>query len=285
MFGYVRPVKAELKVKDYELFKAAYCGLCHAMKKRCGPAGRFAVNYDFTFLAMLLGSGCELDRRRCMVSPLVKKNCCRGGAAMDRAADMSVILAYLKMDDAVKDKEGLKYRLARLALRRGYLRAAGERSGFAQVCRRELEELSLLEEKNNPRLDENADKFATILAQAAEDESGDRKRVLRQLLYQLGRFIYIADAVSDMEQDARAGRFNAVTARYGENADMNEIGLLLDHTRGLISSAFELLDRNQFTPVLENIIYLGLPAVASAVLDGSWNSKAKKEKRTLKEHI
>ncbi|MCR4772344.1 MAG: DUF5685 family protein [Oscillospiraceae bacterium] len=281
MFGYVRPLKAELKVKDYELFKAAYCGLCHAMKKRCGIAGRFAVNYDFTFLAMLLGDECELCRRRCIASPFVKKSCCKGGAAMERAADMSVILAYMKADDAVRDREGFKYRIARAALRRGYVKAARDRGEFAHFCRRELEELSALEKKNNPSLDENADKFASVLAQAAQDEEGERKRILSQLLYQLGRFIYIADAVCDMEQDAKAGRFNAVAARYGEKPDMSGIERLLGHTAGLISSAFELLDRTAYTPVLENIIYLGLPSTAAAVLDGSFGSPHKKTKERL----
>ncbi|MBP5166506.1 MAG: hypothetical protein ILP09_04530 [Oscillospiraceae bacterium] len=281
MFGYVRPLKAELKVKDYELFKAAYCGLCHAMKKRCGIAGRFAVNYDFTFLAMLLGDECEMYSRRCIASPFVKKNCCRCGTAMDRAADMSVILAYLKADDAVRDREGFRYRLARMALHRGYVRASRERGEFALFCRERLKELALLEEKRNPSLDENADKFASVLAQAAQDEKGDRKRILGQLLYQLGRFIYIADAVCDMEQDAKAGRFNAVAARYGEKPDMSGIERLLDHTRGLISSAYELLDATEYTPVLENIIYLGLPAAAAAVLDGSFGLPRKKTKEHL----
>jgi hypothetical protein len=41
MFGFVRPYKDELKVKDYELFKSVYCGLCHSLKKRCGIAGLY----------------------------------------------------------------------------------------------------------------------------------------------------------------------------------------------------------------------------------------------------
>ncbi|MBO4330475.1 MAG: hypothetical protein J5827_00195 [Oscillospiraceae bacterium] len=281
MFGYVRPLKAELKVKDYELFKAVYCGLCHAMKKRCGIAGRFAVNYDFTFLAMLLGDKCEPCRRRCIASPFVKKNCCSGGAAIEKAADMGVILAYLKADDAVRDREGFRYRLVRAALRRGYAKAAKASGGFERLCRVRLGELALLEEKGNPSLDENADKFASILAGAAQDEEGDRKRILTQLLYHLGRFIYIADAVCDLEQDAKAGRFNAVAARFGAKPDMSAISRLLEHSVGLIASAFELLEATEYTPVLENIIYLGLPAAAAAVADGSFGSPQKKTKERL----
>ena len=50
MYGYVRPVKGELKIREYEYFRAAYCGLCEALKRRCGLLARFVVNYDLTFM-------------------------------------------------------------------------------------------------------------------------------------------------------------------------------------------------------------------------------------------
>ena len=49
MYGYVRPDKGELRVREYELFRAVYCGLCQALRERYGFLSRFAVNYDMTF--------------------------------------------------------------------------------------------------------------------------------------------------------------------------------------------------------------------------------------------
>ena len=54
MFGYVVPVKCALAPQEQETFKAAYCGLCHTLKDRYGFFARFILNYDFTFLAMVL---------------------------------------------------------------------------------------------------------------------------------------------------------------------------------------------------------------------------------------
>lgn len=54
MFGYVRPVRDELKCRDFDLYRAAYCGLCRCMKERCGWTSTWFLNYDFTFLALLL---------------------------------------------------------------------------------------------------------------------------------------------------------------------------------------------------------------------------------------
>ena len=56
MFGYVRPVREELKCRDFDLYKATYCGLCGAMRRRYGWLAPMFLNYDFTFLALLLSS-------------------------------------------------------------------------------------------------------------------------------------------------------------------------------------------------------------------------------------
>ena len=53
MFGYIRPNKPELLVKEYDLYKSAYCGLCKRMGKDYGRLSRLALSYDGTFLAML----------------------------------------------------------------------------------------------------------------------------------------------------------------------------------------------------------------------------------------
>ena len=50
------PEKSELKVKEYEMFKAFYCGICKSMAKRIGNLPRITLNYDSTFLALILAS-------------------------------------------------------------------------------------------------------------------------------------------------------------------------------------------------------------------------------------
>lgn len=54
MFGYVLPLKQELKIKDFNRFKSYYCGLCFHIKNDFGNIPRMALNYDMTFLALLL---------------------------------------------------------------------------------------------------------------------------------------------------------------------------------------------------------------------------------------
>ena len=102
MFGYVRPSDRRLSEQEREAFRAAYCGLCHALGKRYGLAGRMILNYDLTFLAMVLSDGAgRTGCRRCAIHPVKGCPCAEGDPALDTAADMSVILTYWQLRDGV----------------------------------------------------------------------------------------------------------------------------------------------------------------------------------------
>ena len=84
MFGYVRPSLGRLTEEEKVRFQAAYCGLCRTMGHRCGAVSRLFLNYDLTFLAVLLseGSACETACRRCIAHPFRPRRCVRGEAAV-----------------------------------------------------------------------------------------------------------------------------------------------------------------------------------------------------------
>ena len=54
MFGYIVINKPEMKFKDFDIYQSYYCGLCRAMHDLYGIKGRVALNYDMTFIALLL---------------------------------------------------------------------------------------------------------------------------------------------------------------------------------------------------------------------------------------
>jgi len=116
-------------------------------------------------------------------------------------------------------------------------------------------------------------------------ENETERRALTQVLYHVGREIYILDAVDDLESDAKAGSFNAVASRFDiidgkitEEVKQN-VKTTLSHSEALASSAFELLETGMWSPILTNIIYLGIPWVAGMVLNSTWrNQRRQKEK-------
>ena len=290
MFGYVRPLKGELKVREYEMFKAVYCGLCHRLKKRCGFAARFVVNFDFTFMAMLLSeseSPCW-EYRRCIASPFKKKCCHCEDPALDIAAEYSVILAYWKLRDSIADDSfwsSLRSRVIALLLKRSYKKAAKASPEFDSLVRKNLAELSGLENEKCPSLDKTADKFAEILkAAAAGVQAEERKRILEQVFYHVGRIVYLLDAVDDLGENFEKGSYNPIIYRFGltdgkmDDETDNTVKLTLRHSQNFLSSAFELLPSGPWTEISANIIYYGIPWVAEKVFSGEWQSVNRIEK-------
>ena len=290
MFGYVVPLRGELKVRELDAYQGVYCGLCHTLGRRYGFLPRLLLSYDFAFLAMVL-AGTEgsvaLERRRCVACPVRGKRVCPARPELDTAADASVILTYWKLRDSVADRgffRGLPARLLSILLRPAYRKAARLRPDFDRQTVSCLEELRTLEEEGSLSLDRTADTFARILAGAAPD-TGDRARdrALGQLLYHVGRWIYLVDAWDDLEEDRAAGRYNPLLLRFhdGPEAHREEVRLTLGHSLNLALSAYHLTDAGPWNGVVLNILCLGLPMVEEAVFTGQWRQR-KKENRENK---
>lgn len=266
-----------------DLYRAYYCGLCRAMRNGCGWAAGLVLNYDFTFLAILLAppQGASVERcRHCPIRPFRRVSMCATSSTLEVAADESVILAYHQLCDTVHDEgffPGLPARVLRMLLRRGYRKAVGRRPEFDRTVRRQLERLHALEQKNCPGLDAPADAFACLL-QAAAPKSGDeaRDRAAAQLLYHMGRWIYLLDARDDLEQDRKQGNYNPVALRYNGQPDGDEaLRATLDRSLDLMRAACALLDLGRQEELVNNVLWLGMPAVCQAVFDGRWSQMKK----------
>lgn len=295
MYGYVRPVKGEMKISEFERFRGVYCGLCHELSRRYGPLSRFLVNYDFTFLAMLLAGPDDTKTcpRRCAAHPIKATDCLMACASLETAADMTVILGWWKMADGAQDGHGPRaagYKAACRALKGACDKAAARQPAFAAAVEENLRGLRKLESERCPNLDQAADRFASILRSiGAGERAPERQRITGELLYHLGRIIYILDAVDDLAEDMRTGDYNPLRYRFAlaegrltpEQERELRTGLQLSHNA--ISGAYALMESNPYAGILTNIIYLGLPAATQAVFAGTWNAgaKLKRERSSL----
>lgn len=283
MFGYVRAIPDVLPPEEARRYEAVYCGLCMTLGARYGWTARFILNYDFVFLALLLAPGEEetCACRTCPARPWRKRDCWTGGPALDAAADESMILTWWKLKDSLQDGrwwEKLAARAAMLALKRHYRAAAARRPDFDKTVETCLEELHAMEAENLPSLDRPSDTFARILRAAAiETEPAARASATAQILYHVGRWIYLADAWDDRREDAAAGTYNPVLALFGPEEGAGEARLreTMRTSLGMARTAFSLLDWDVWEPLLDHILGTGLPAVEEAVFTGQWKSGSK----------
>ncbi len=285
MFGYIQPLKPELKVKELEAFKAYYCGLCKAIREKYTHAARFMLNYDCAALSLLLSSmsdeQLEVRQERCVASPLKKKTVLYTREA-DYAATVNILLGCAKIDDTAADDRRLSARALSLFYRRVRNRARKDAPVLAAEFESRLTALHALERDLCSDVDAVASEFGWLLAAVFSSapyefvESGEKK-ALSHFGYNLGRWIYIADAVSDLEKDHKTHSYNVYLQKYSgspaavRRAIQEEAAYNLHVSLAQACKAYELLSIKRDKPLLDNIMYLGLAKITEDVLKGETN--------------
>ncbi|MBU5226212.1 hypothetical protein KQI36_06060 [Clostridium senegalense] len=274
MFGYVTPCKMELKVKDYEKFKAYYCGLCLAIKNNFGNLPRFTLNYDMTFLGILLDSlnneKIQFNPTVCIAHPMKKKLKVINNGALDYAAFCNVALAYFKLLDNFQDDNSKSSKILAFGLK-GYINTTDDKKNYLlNYMEDSLKNLSKIENSSDIlNIDEVAHIFAdltgTIICEYATDNN--LKDKLYNLGYNLGRFIYLIDGYDDLEKDMSENKFNPINRAFNNDnlpydeflnsiKDRIEFNLIMS-AEGCVRSLSELsILKNK--DLLDNILNLGL---------------------------
>ncbi|MEA4965704.1 MAG: DUF5685 family protein [Oscillospiraceae bacterium] len=289
MFGYVRPLREELKVRDLNRWQADYCGLCRCLGKRYGFFTRFLLSYDMTFLYVLLtmgqGKG-ETARCWCPASLVRCKTCTEADAAMEYAADLTTLLSYWKLRDEMQDGGFFRRRAAGVGawfFSRAYRKASARRPEMDRLIRERLAALSAMERERSGSIDRTADAFAAILKGCADWwENPRQRRPAEQVLYHVGRYVYLLDALDDLRRDCAKDSYNPLRYRFSpqngtlSEQDLSELRQGMDASLDLAASAFELMDRGGHGAVAENILYFGLPAVLEAVSKGTFRRRKRR---------
>ena len=272
MFGYVKPVASELLVKDYEFYRATYCGICRSMKNHTGALSNITLSYDSVLLAlvrMLYIPDCEISakKKRCIAHPMKKRCMLNENSATEYTARAFAILTYHKLLDDISD-EGLKKRML-IAPAKPIIASGAKRAGIneiSEIIEKKLYEIRLLEEKNTASVDEPAALFGELLGEVfSHGLEGDGEKICREFGYRLGRFIYAADAAEDYEEDRASGKYNPYVLLYGGKAltDENKKSIkcaLICECRGMEAAVNLMPFNNRYTieNIVKNIIYLGL---------------------------
>lgn len=293
LFGYIKPFKPELKIKEFDTYQAVYCGLCHQLGKAFGPFAKMTLSYDYTFVAMLSmalrENFCGFQKTRCMANPLKKKTCAIPGKDMDFVSSCAMVMLYYKVQDNIHDS-GLIKRLGCYCLlpfaSSARKKALSRYPQLDVVFSGMMKEQFALEQKKTVSVDAAAEPTAKAL-QAVFSMLGETetdKRVLSRFGYLLGRWVYLLDALDDLEDDAKTGSYNPFLLKFQVSVlDEHQKKQILDYGKGALNitvaemgSTYELLELYRYKSILDNIIYLGLKASADSVLSGEKDKKRKK---------
>lgn len=283
MFGYVKPCKPQMRVCEYEIYKAAYCGMCKQLGKQYGPFSRLTLSYDFTFLALLdislSGGERQISPGRCLVNPLKKSPCFEPCDELNFSGGVAMMMFYYKVLDNFEDgsfRDKLLALLCRPFARHASQKAAENYPAVALIMYEMISQQRTLEQEQCDSVDRACEPTAmalggicTLLAR------GDgQRRVLERFGYLLGRYVYLSDALDDLEDDLEKHSYNPFLLREKIIApDPAQLAQIRENARGSLFltigeliKTYELLELHSFQPILDNIVHLGLRDTVERIL-------------------
>lgn len=223
MYGYVRAAEGELKMREYELYRAFYCGLCREMGRLTGTTSRLSLSYDGAFFAIVrtavLGESYTVSKIRCALHPAKRRAAVGDSKALDYTACAFAALACAKLDDTKADERGAARLAAGAALpvASGWQKKAARRyEGVDRIISDGIAALTELERARSASLDDTSGAFGAMMGElAAYGVEGSEGRILRSVGDLVGRFVYVCDACDDAAEDVKRQRYNPLIEIYG----------------------------------------------------------------------
>ena len=256
MFGFVTANSGELTKEQKNRYSAVYCGICRRIRFQHTQTARLTLSYDMAFLALLLMSLYEPEEtsgdKACVLHP-IKPRPWVDNVYVRYAADMNVALSYYKcLDDWCDEgKRTAHFMASHLAKRMTALMAEYPRQCKAiEEC---IDRLAQLEKEGCDNVDEPANCFGRLMGELMVYREDLWATYLRQMGFWLGRFVYLADAVTDFDKDRKKGRYNPLRK---EDKDQWDDFLVL--AMGRCTQHFEMLPLVQDKALLDNILYSGV---------------------------
>ncbi len=262
MFGYVKINKMDLTFREYESYKGYYCGLCKYLKENHGEISRLGLNYDITFLIVVLTGiykpKTNIFEERCIVSPFKKKKKLINEIT-EYAASMNILLSYYKLEDNLIDDKGIKDIFAYNIYKSKYNLANKKYPEKSKVIREQMSLLNKLEKEKDYNIDKVSNTFGELMGEIFSYKKDENEEYLRKIGFNIGKYIYILDAYEDLEEDYKKGRYNPFI-EYINNKDelKKRVDRLISISLGLLSSSINNLNLRVNRGIIDNIVYSGV---------------------------
>lgn len=289
MFGYISPDRPYLFIKDETLYKALYCGVCRSISSECGQLSRTALTYDIAFMSALVhnirGEDVKIVKRRCPVHPLRSRPMTEKDEITSVLACANTALAYFKLSDDKADKD------ARGALRflynGGYKRVVKKHPRITEIVSEQMRSQAELEKAGCSVIDMACEPTALMMQQLSRYVLGEHATEHTDaLMYAIGKWVYLIDALDDYDKDVKKGRYNVLYLNYGEktlqaavNKGKNELFFIFDSLFADMRQHLSAIKFHFNHDLTDNIILRGIPLKTRQVMFG-WSENG----RTGKKH-
>ncbi len=275
MFGYIKPDRDNLLVKDLTLYKAVYCGLCTTIRKNVSIILPLKLSYDFVFLTMMREAITEekqvMIKGRCNYNPFKKVAYSIPKESALFTANSALILTTLNIKDDLSDSDTHLFKKAVLFPLYLYFNAkikklekkSPEYTELLKKIKKRLDELSQAEKDNCGDIDYLSQIFGSVMSDILSFGLKGNKALIGEAIGKaLGTYIYTIDAIDDLERDEKGGTFNPLIQHFGSSKEVKENINAIDaslamHTKNLVTT-FNLINKSPYSAIIENILTMGL---------------------------
>ena len=262
MFGYIRINKMDLTFREFDYYKGYYCGLCKYLKENHGEISRLSLNYDITFLILILSAlykvKSTITEERCIANPL-KKKMRIVNEITEYAASMNILLSYYKLEDNLYDDRGIKDKLAYNLYKTKLKRAYEKYPEKSEYIKGQLEALRKLEGEKSKSIDRVSNTFGNLMGEIFALKHDQYEENLRMIGFNLGKYIYILDAYEDLDEDYKKGRYNPFIDYIDKKEELkNKVDRLISMSLGMVAKNIEDLNLEFNKSIIDNIIYSGV---------------------------
>jgi len=282
MFGYTIPIESMLSSIDTKIYRNYYCEACHQLKQEYGFLSTAVVNYEMTFMNIFLNSLLDegiLIKQQSKGKICILKRSAGNTELLKKLATYTILVANNGLIDDKIDSPSLKSNLGLLTLNRAIIKAKKDCPEYDEVIMKDYIALRNSENDNCNDVIKMGQLSAQSMLDVLEMMLGEIfTDDLRELFKNLGVWVYVMDAIEDLDEDALDGTYNPFLAGRNDFTNMkefiqNNIYVFTNIISGIIrniqtsySNMRPSLRYNQ--TIIDNIIYQGIPASTQRIMKG-----------------
>ena len=258
-----------------------YCGVCKSIGREFSQLSRFGLVYETAVLAILLDiasveiNSITISKSNCIAHPAKKSFFIDRNKSVNYAAAINVMLMYFKLQDNWQDDKSLLSLSAKIAINRGFNNASKTFPIAADSIFASIKDLNKIEKENNSSIDEASEPFAFMMSCLFKWLDSDtfinnqyKLELLGKIGYNVGKWIYLIDALSDIEQDVKNQSYNVFVLNKNNQDDIKFIlELCLANCVNAYEELINLLKNELNTDninfinakgVMDNLFYVGM---------------------------
>ncbi|MDO4333298.1 MAG: DUF5685 family protein [Eubacteriales bacterium] len=272
MFGYLRPYKDEMRLKDIRKYSTYYCALCNQIRKDYGFFWTAFLNYESVYTLLFLESFKEYPEKsltlRCHLNPFMKKKLQINGDILAYSAFVNMALLDLKFEDNEYDGNKLPWRILKRILhgKKRYKEMSESHKGLLESLKDQAD-LLRRREKENSNLDSCADTTGNMLVEIIKywlrdiETESEMYGTVVQLHFHVGKLIYTLDAYEDFESDISKNQFNPIvfiSPEKGRLAALEKTRKIMLLLKFCIAQEIKKVEVAKNKEIIENILTFGI---------------------------